>query len=270
VSHRIRCILLFLPVYLFLSCGKDASTIGPSNPDFRYPLAVGEEWRYERRVTQTDDSGRLAPEERSVEVTVQVIGVESIFDAQAVKVREHVESNGVSLISYYFYENSKEALYLLGSIGEAVALPKRSAATVSPAIFLHSALWGLSHTGPTADSIYQEIPPKIALKYPLLSGTQWKFREKGQPRRIDKRVGDRQNIDTPAGTFDTVVIQWLMDFDGDGEFDDNVEFYDYIASIGLVKRTFRINHLPLLDDSGYTIGFYTYTDESILTIHTKD
>ena len=47
--------------------------------------------------------------------------------------------------------------------------------------------------------------------------------------------------------------------------DNNIEFFDYIANEGLVKRSFLIRNLPVVDDDGGNIGSYDYHDESILS-----
>ena len=265
----VRTVSLLLSAVLALSCSREFQALSPSNPDFRYPLTPGTEWRYDRQIVLADNSSSLQPDVSTSIVTVQIISVDSIFDAQATKVREHIISKGASLINYHYYENSAEGLYLLGSIGENAVLPKRSIAAVAPDRFIQSTLWGDSFAFSAGDSIYQELPPKLALKYPLSPGSQWKFRDKGQPRRIEKRIIAELKVETPAGNFEVVQIQWLLDFDNDGEFDDNIEFFDYISNIGLVKRSFLIRGLPLIDDNGYNIGSYNYLDESVLSAHRK-
>ena len=115
------------------------------------------------------------------------------------------------------------------------------------------------------DSLYVEQPTKIVLKYPLTAGMEWKYSERNKPRRANKRVLGETDVKTFAGTFTAVPVQWLVDFDGDGDFDNNIEYIDYIANEGLVKRSFLINNLPIVDDDGTIIGLYDYLDVSVLT-----
>ena len=77
-------------------------------------------------------------------------------------------------------------------------------------------------------------------------------------------IGETE-VKTQAGSFTAVKVQWKMDFNGDGEFDNNVQFFDYIANEGLVMRSFLIQNLPVLDDDGTNIGSYDYHDMSVLT-----
>jgi len=260
-----RCglfLLLLIPL-LLLACSRKFQPTGPSSPDFRYPLRAGMQWVYDRQISTINNSDAINADAQTSRITVQVIGAENIFDTEAVKVRENIDAGGVTGINYQYYDNREDGLYLLGSLGKAVALPKSSALT-SPEGILRLSLWGFATPFPASDSIYQKIPPKPALKYPLTPGAQWRFREQGQPRRIDKKVIAEMTIETPAGSFHVIQLQWLLDFDGDGLFDDNVEFYDYIATSGLVKRSFLIKNLPLVDDSGHNIGSYNYLDETNL------
>lgn len=261
--RRPGLVLLVIIPLLLLACSRKFQPTGPSSPDFRYPLRAGMQWVYDRQITEYNNSGEMNSEIQRSRITVKVIGVESIFGAEAIKVREYIESGGASGVNYQYYDNREDGLYLLGSLGGAVALPK-SSVQASPAEMVRSALWGAPTISPAGDSIYQEIPPKRALKYPLTPGSQWHFREQAQPRRVDKKVIAETRIDTPAGAFQVIQLQWILDFDGDGQFDDNIEFYDYISNSGLVKRSFLIKGLPLVDDSGHYIGSYNYLDESSL------
>ena len=118
---------------------------------------------YDSRIVKYDNSGDLDSGEQTSRITVQVIGAESIFDTEAIEVREHIEAGGASGFNYQYYENRKDGLYLIGSLGDAVALPKSSAPAALGEL-LRAALWGVPARSPAGDSIYQEIPPKLALK----------------------------------------------------------------------------------------------------------
>ena len=254
--------ILLLPI--LFNCSREFQPLGPASSDFRYPLNPGAEWAYDRQIKITPNRSATPSDLQKSRVYVRVVGEENRFDAQATKVSETVEANGISTVSYSYYDNRKDGLYLLGYLGAGVALPKVNAKMLSMEIFVQAARRGAASYA-SGDSIYREIPPKQALKYPLIPGSRWKFRKKGQPRRIDKKVIAETAVETPAGKFNVVQVQWIMDFDGDGAFDDNIEFFDYISNAGLVKRSFLIKNLPLLDDSGANIGSYNYLDESILT-----
>lgn len=266
---RLRYVILTL-LFLMCSCSEDNPT-GPSSPDFRYPMKAGNEWNYSHSLSLTFDlrSGTRPPELTRSTIRVLVIGEEVIFDSlQCLKLQEQLTENENTRTSYHFYQNNADGLYLIAGRGESTALLKNKSDyinfinKVSPGagIAFSSTLFNSKN-----DSLNLEKPAKRALKYPLQSGTQWVYSEKNRPRRVNKRVIGDVDVTTDAGEFKTVKIQWIVDFDGDGEFDDNIEYFDYIANEGLVKRSFLIKNLPLVDDDGGNIGYYSYLDESILS-----
>ncbi|MBN1559087.1 hypothetical protein JW998_02475 [candidate division KSB1 bacterium] len=268
---RFPYILLLCLALSLIRCSKD-DPVGPSRDDFRYPLEPGNTWIYDRSIKMTFQprSGTRAPDSTGATVRVEVIGAEVIFDTLAtIKVRERVEQDGAFSTSYHHYQNNSDALYLVATVGSPVTLPKKTAAMNR----LFEKVWEIpfdlmslfeENRNSAADSLHLEKPVKTVLQYPLKAGAEWTFSEKNRPRRIRKRVIGEEDVKTKAVTFKTVKIQWIVDFDGDGEFDSNVEYFDYIANEGLVKRSFVIRNLPLLDDEGGNIGSYDYQDQSLL------
>ncbi len=260
--------LVVLPLVgflLFLFCSDSSNPIAPASDNFRYPLQTGKTWVYSRTVISKPNNSDKKPDSTFYSVEVKVMGPETIFDSlSTIKVKESVNGAQTALTNYNYYQPKGETLYLAASIGSGLALPK----TTARFPFLHSLdilhpLNFLQHMS-DADSIYRHNPPKPVLQYPLSPGKEWSYSQAGKPRRANKRVVGETQVSTPAGTFDVVQIQWLLDFDGDGSFDDNVEYFDYIAEQGLVKRSFLVKNLPLVDDSGTYIGSYNFYDKSEL------
>ena len=253
-----------------IACSDSANPILPAREEFRYPLTTGTTWTYSRHVVSTFSNTNTLPDSTHFTVKVSVVGKETIFDSvTTIKLREQIKGSTSSATHYHFYEHEGAILYLRASLGTAVVLPKHSSALPSPPSrsFLLLSSWG-AHT-PKPDSLFRHIPAKVVLHYPLTPDREWKYSEKGKPRRANKRVIGETQVSTPAGTFDVVQVQWHLDFDGDGDFDDFVEFYDYIAAEGLVKRSFLVKNLPLVDDSGTFIGTYNYLDNSELVTLTR-
>ena len=88
-----------------------------------------------------------------------------------------------------------------------------------------------------------EDPPVVTLQYPLEPGSHWQMRAEGEPFRIDKEVVGRTEVEVPAGRFDCYVVQWT--YPGSPSLDEQVEFYDYIAAEGLVKRSIITKNVPV-------------------------
>ncbi|MBN1464975.1 hypothetical protein JXA02_04390 [candidate division KSB1 bacterium] len=275
--NRLAYLFLLLATLALIRCTKD-DPVGPSRDDFRYPLEPGSVWIYDRSINLDfhPRSGTRAADSIHATIRIEVIGEEMLFDTLAtIKVREQVEQDATSLTNYNFYQNRDEALYLIAVVGGAVALPKKTTGVNHAFAPVFSARFDIisgldGNLIPIAvDSLHLEKPAKVVLRYPLTAGVEWTYSEKNRPRRIKKRVLGDTEVNTPIGTFKAVKVQWIVDFDGDGEFDDNLDYIDFIADQGLVKRSFLIRNLPLLDDDGGNIGYYDYHDQSFLVSFTK-
>lgn len=258
---------------LFTLCSKE-NAVGPSGENYRYPLSPGNTWTYERSIVLTFDvsSGNRPPDSTLSTITVDVVALEVIFDSlETIKVRERRATQQGSLTTFNYYQNTSDALYLIAGLGVPTTLPKQSIdspAVLSPLLtFLNNPLYAVQSAADVAapDSLYLEQPAKIVLKYPLAQGIEWKYSEKNKPRRANKRVLGEIDVQTAAGTFTAVQVHWIVDFDGDGSFDNNILFFDYIANAGLIKRSFLIQGLPVVDNNGTYIGRYNYHDLSTLT-----
>lgn len=278
ITINIKKLLPAIPVLaaLLFGCAEDNPT-GPSSKDYRYPLKTGNTWTYTRTISLNYKlkTGTRAPETTTATVTVQVIGEETIFDSLAtIKVREQIQEGANTVTSHNFYESNGASLYLVATHNGPLVLPKRAAGDIR--VFdrtftsLFDVLAAAEGTIASAanDSVHLENPAKVVLSYPLEAGKEWPYSEKNKPRLVSKRVAGETEAKTLAGTFQTVKLQWRMDFSGDGEIDNNVEFFDYYAEQGLVKRSMVIRNLPLVDNQGYNIGSYTFSDVSELIAYT--
>jgi hypothetical protein len=170
------------------------------------------------------------------------------------------------LINNAYYQNRSDGLYIVSGSDDPSSLPKNSHALSNAGILdMNTAdlktfsLFNPHFGKPNSSSV------RCALKYPLKAGTEWSYTEKNRPRRVNKKVIGETTVQTNTGSFKAVQVQWIVDFDGDDEFDDIIEYYDYIANEGLVKRSFLIKKLPVVDDDGGNIGSYDYLDESLLS-----
>jgi hypothetical protein len=116
-----------------------------------------------------------------------------------------------------------------------------------------------------ADTIIFEDPPVLTLKYPITIGSQWTYRYDYHPWRIDKRVVGREDIHLNIGTFNCYHIQWLYDFDHDGNWDEDIWIDDYICEKGMIKRTFSFIGVYYSDENGNVLGSFDMTQEYRLT-----
>ncbi|SYZ72043.1 hypothetical protein TRIP_C20158 [Candidatus Zixiibacteriota bacterium] len=116
--------------------------------------------------------------------------------------------------------------------------------------------------------IYAEEPhPVCELKYPLKVGEEWVYRSRslGDPWDMKKRIVRTVDKATNFGTINCYEIKWFWDIDGDGQWDMNIEGYDYISPIGTVERVFKFYGVSMQNYSGQILATYDFTDTFVLT-----
>jgi hypothetical protein len=86
--------------------------------------------------------------------------------------------------------------------------------------------------------------------------SEWLAKAPPEELSIKKKAIDRVQIQVPAGIYTCARIQWLYDVGSDGNWDTDIEAYDYISQIGLVKRT-RIYHDVTVTTHEYPLGIGT-------------
>jgi hypothetical protein len=101
-----------------------------------------------------------------------------------------------------------------------------------------------------------EDPPIRELAYPLAIGQRWIFRDTdlGHVWNMEKEIISIDTVTVPAGTFVCYVVRWFWDMDGDGEWDTDVDGYDYISGAGTVKRILDYPSVYIINEFGDTLG----------------
>jgi len=241
----------FAPVLLFVIIGCEKAEL-----PFRYPLAIGNHWEYKRNIEHWNiPDGQVVEDidtaRYTFPVTANITGKTRLKGGKEAYVFESVEIEGPDIFkTTNFYGENDDGMYLYGYIlgGNAAGLPKRMAVLNEGQKILfkrryfndfRQILAWLQHPLPALgkgleDSIYYEVRPPEVLHYPLETDQSWTFRR--GPWRIDKLVEGRVQLKAPAGSYRCHKIRWLYDLDGDGDWDDDIFIYDFIAPVGLVRR----------------------------------
>jgi hypothetical protein len=68
----------------------------------------------------------------------------------------------------------------------------------------------------------------------------------------------------PAGNFDCVKMQWLYDLNQDGEWDDDIIFFDYLCGQGIIKRSILVKDLMIVNENFELVGLADSRAESVL------
>jgi len=267
------CLISVLP-YLIPGCGDDKSS-GPILGDFAYPLRVGQIWKY----SGSYYSFNCRPESLaayhffSAEFvsTVQVMQKTKLLDTLDVySFKETAIESGIHAYqTWNYFNNRPDGFYCYAYGGTSSMMQPRKIAPTQYQLTFHGktfddikeligpSLISLSGLAPQADSITNiEDPPVRCLKYPPIAGSEWPVKVLPEVMSIKKKAIDRVQIQVPAGIFTCARIQWLYDLGSDGSWDSDIEAYDYISQIGLVKRT-RIYHDVTVTTHEYPLGIGT-------------
>jgi hypothetical protein len=242
-------------------CEKDTNPFGAGGDGFRYPVRIGNAWKYARTLIQVY---RIRPDSTvsdslpldSIEVRV----AREALIGGSLRTFEFVETVrgpwGISADQTY-YSQDENGLFLHAYRNPGVMVPKsgpRRRVTFKGRSFgsvREAAAWIAGRgTGriPDLDSLIVESPPKTCLLYPLRIGSQWTYRSaESAPWRMDKRVTGRGDVRVPAGNYDCFRIRWLQDVDGNGTWDEDVVFYDDIGAKGLVRRSILVRDMWMTD-----------------------
>ncbi|RKY84323.1 hypothetical protein DRQ09_08785 [candidate division KSB1 bacterium] len=275
-----RFLILLLTTIIIFNTNCHKNPDDPGEDSFVYPVATGNYWKYSREFIQFNihpDSLKALPSDTLRGTSeVKVISKVSLSNStEAYMFLERLFENGKYIESNSYFNNHKNGFYLYAYSGNSSASPFKIAAgkriyfngyefynvrdifsliTEKSNYFLNS-----------SDSIHYENPPLICLHYPIKVGVRWVYRVRGNPWLCEKKVIGEEVVKTPAGEFNCFIIKWLIDMDDNGEFDSNIEFFDYISEKGLIIRSIIIRGMILKDEKRKKLGSFDSKDEYVLT-----
>lgn len=273
-------VLSTLMIILSANCERDFNPIEPEpEPEqFIYPITVGNQWEYERlffmfNFRSSGDTATIPQDTSTSHITMKITGEKLLHEATNTFVfHETMVLDDAEFTGDTYYANSSDGLYMYGYNDPGKMIPKsgrkaqvlfKGHAFADPkelGDFLAAVLPKVNF----ADSIIYENPPLLVLPYPLQLNEEWVYRKTGHPWLLTKKIVGRENITVPAGTFNCYKIRWLYDIDKDSQWDDDIIFYDYICSKGLVKRTIDVDDLVIMGENVEELGLADSRDESVL------
>ena len=248
--------------------------------EFPFPLVVGNRWEYESVLHISVPLYPLGPRGSRDGITytseciLEVIRVDSLSPTQGayVLLETVIQDTSVSERERW-YTNEPDGLYLQAyQPGTWVVAPKPNADFGFVRPFLLQGLMELQVLGQgpdvwDPDSLIYEVPPLKVFPYPPQPGYEWMYRPPGDPWHINKRILGTTEIEVPAGRFECYEVQWLSDFHEDGQWDDNLVMFDYVAPEGLVRRS-MYHWLWLITENGDTLGMYQAWETSeLMRVH---
>ncbi len=261
-----RFFIGFLIVFL-AGCTGNKTPIGSNFENFTFPLKVGNKWEYVREISifnirpDTLDPSIISDTTMYDTTRAEIVREQIILDSISTFVfsEELIEDNQIYRADSYF-NNRADGLYFYAYYGPGFVLPKRAnrgkfvfkGRTFNSVKEIIALVEKALPQRPSVlvDSLIYEIPPLQSIKYPVRFGSRWVYRRPGHPWAIDKKVVGAEKITVPAGKFSCVKIQWLHDMDDNGEWENDIIFYDYISSHGLVKRSILFKDVIVVPPSG--------------------
>lgn len=267
-----------------LALGGCCDSTGPDDADrdFPYPLDIGNRWEYRREIWISDPMPPFRRGAALMDTTfesacvVEVVRSDSLSSSVAdARVLHETLTEGTS--SYerdLWYANESDGLYFCAyQPGVSAAAPKPMPGVRFVVGGRHfDSVWRVAEfleLGRLAgardpDSLIIEDPPLRAFPYPPQQGYEWMYREPGSPWHINKRITGTAHLAVPGGEFDCHEVRWLVDFHDDGQWDDDIVLFDYIAPEGLVRRSLY-TWLWIVTEGGDTLGLYQMREQTDLT-----
>ena len=246
---KVSC--LFLIFVFFFGCKEDNPT-GPLAEDFAFPLKIGNKWEYARTFStfniRGDTTGiNLAPTivANVVSEIVRMDTLPNSVETFVFHTTETFENLSFKFEDDSYYKNQADGLFLYAHSNQVAILLK--SAVKKQFLFQDRYFKNIReillfiervvvNNITTADTLIIEDPPFKSLQYPLEIGSQWIY-STNNFATTEKKVLGKEKVETPAGDFDCIKIQWIIDFGSD------IEFFDFICSKGLVKRSVTVKDI---------------------------
>lgn len=245
-----------------------------------YPLAVGNSWEYSRFFASIN----VRPDTVSVPFAdtffstgkVEVTKKDSILDSIPVfELFEVLKDNLDEYPSWNYFNNLEDGLYYYGSNGISYLPPLQSPTKKS---FYFKGRY-FSNVREIVDWLEEAvcvplsnseildyyIPPRKRIQYPLRIGSKWTYTQAGDPWRIDAKIIRIEAVTVPAGMFYCYKIQWLYDLNDDGKWDSDIDFFQYVHSVGVVKWKILFKNVQYIDELGNLIATFDALEEIQLT-----
>ena len=279
VAGALVCILAMLGG---IGCDGGTTAVGPKS-SFTFPLRVGNSWQYSRMFysygCEPDNLMHLVPDTVFATEITTIESINKLPNLPETYVLHTVWVEGSATgEGYSWRNNTQEGLYTyayqftMGTVGPPkLVIPEGSHLSFKGRRFsnVNELLgWARSIMEIPAsagklteiDSIQYEDPPARDIAYPIEVGQRWVYRDSANPWAMEKEVVDIERVSTPALTADCLKIRWYWDIDDDGQWDSDIDGYDYLAVNGILKRRFDFFGVVIRNENSDSLGTFNTTD----------
>lgn len=106
----------------------------------------------------------------------------------------------------------------------------------------------------TNDTLIQEVPPVVCLKYPVVSGTQWLFKNIEELGNIYKKYIGFEKITIGTAYYSCIKTQRIWE-----NYSDMVLYDDY-SKFGILKRDYTVKDVRVTNEFGTLLGYADLND----------
>jgi hypothetical protein len=275
-------ILIFSVVFLLSSCGKDDVVNNNTNPpepvdtsSFEYPFTNGSYWNYTKTYSVENirpDSIRyrfnsypltgtghseILPDDTTLAIggTVKIIYDMLIYGNDTTASRFYYTNSSYSMVCYGYRGGSTPEFPYRKSPGIKFSSDGRLFNSLNE---LSSFIIYGNDFASAGDTFIQEDPVIVVLKYPVVRGTEWLFKDFGLST-IRKKYISFENYH-----LDTAVISCIKTQRIHSAHNEYV-FYDYYSKYGQMKRDYLFKNALVTNQFGHTIGYVDYRDVYTVT-----
>lgn len=236
-------IFLFLLVLTLIACDKTENKTQNGIQD--YPTVVGSTWQYKYEAilnaVDTNDPYFLGIPDTQIWIVDVWVDKDTLFydTVSTHKFMAKMDDSDEMMSHYMFKDDDGLKCFAYSNVGATPTILKGASfkpAIPSPFMNFHDLQIPVEKA-----PIYFETPPTLNVKLPLLSNSEWRFRDPSDDLywQIDKRVIGYELLTLEGRTF----LCYRIEYDyADHEAFENLRVTDWVSKEGLVKREVK-SHL---------------------------
>lgn len=278
-----KLISLVFVVFIFsLSACKSDSVGTNDNPipidssAFKYPFTNGSSWNYIHNITVSNirpDSIRHHFSQYPVngsgivsiqyDTTVNLVTTKCFLESYTENGstrnnRVYFINNDTALIEYAYWLNSGVEFMPIRKNHNGIYFTsgrKTFRSLEEQSNFLN---YGLESAGQT-DTVILNTPPRISLKYPIKTGTEWIVAIIFSSDTLSKKYTGYVNLAVGNNFISCAKVQWHF------SYLDEATSIDYVSKYGVVKKEFSMINEKVGDEFGNILGYIDWNETYQLT-----
>ncbi len=276
LTYFITSFIVIISAAIYLtSCGDNDTVIYTDPPEavdtssFEYPFGIGSTWTY----SKTYYAENIRPDSiRYLFNSYPLTGIgytEILYDTNIViggtvrVIYDRLVQGIDTTASRFYYTNSINSMVCYGYRGGSTpSFPYAKNPNIkfgsggkifnSLSDLSNYVIYGYDFAS-LGDTFIQESPVTVVLKYPVVRGTEWIFKDFGSST-IKKKYISFENYHLDTATISCIKTQRINSGNSD------YVLYDYYSKYGQMKREYQFKNTQVKNQFGITIGYVDYRD----------